>query len=52
MRKEEKSLKEGLEKLSENQDNMSRKSDFAFWNRIGCLLSLADLKLAGFIGLL
>jgi hypothetical protein len=52
MRKEEKSLKEGLEKLSENPNNMSCKSAFAFWNRIGCLLFWADLKLTGFIGLL
>jgi hypothetical protein len=34
--KEENILKEGLEKLSENQDNMSRMSCLAFEILIGC----------------
>ena len=34
--KEEKILKEGLEKASENQDNMRRISCRAFWYSIGC----------------
>lgn len=34
--KEEKILKEGLEKASENQDNMRRISCRAFWSPIGC----------------
>jgi hypothetical protein len=34
--KEEKILKEGLEKTSENQDNMRRISCLAFWYSIGC----------------
>jgi hypothetical protein len=34
--KEEKILKEGLEKASENQENTRRISSLAFWNRIGC----------------
>jgi hypothetical protein len=33
--KEEKILKEGLEKASENQDNSGRISYLAFWHRIG-----------------
>ena len=41
MTKDEKILKEGLEKPSENQDNMNRKSVLAFCNSMGCLLSLA-----------
>ena len=35
-RKEEKILKEGLEKASENQDNMRPISSLAFWYPIGC----------------
>jgi hypothetical protein len=50
--KEEKSLKEGLEKASENQDNMYGTSCLAFWNRIGCSPFRANLKLDGFISLL
>jgi len=34
--KEENNLKEGLEKLSENKDNIDCRSDFAFLNLIGC----------------
>ena len=41
MTKDEKILKEGLEKVFENQDNMNRRSVLAFRNSIGCLLSLA-----------
>lgn len=52
MMKEEKFLEEGLEKWSENQDNVVCRSAFAFWNRISCLLSLANLKLCEIIGLL
>jgi len=33
---EEKILKEGLEKASENQDNTGRISSLAFWHRISC----------------
>ena len=36
MIKEEKILKEGLEKASENQDNMRPISCLAFWYPIGC----------------
>ncbi len=36
MIKEEKNLKEGLEKLSEKKDNMSRISCLAFSILIGC----------------
>jgi len=50
--KEEKSLKEGLEKAPENQDNMKQTSSFAFWNLIGCSPFRANLKLDGFISLL
>jgi hypothetical protein len=50
--KEEKSLKEGLEKASWNQDNMNWTSCLAFWNRIGCSPFWANLKLRGFISLL
>jgi hypothetical protein len=50
--KEEKSLKEGLEKASWNQDNMNWISCLAFWNRIGCSPFWANLKLGGFISLL
>jgi hypothetical protein len=49
---EEKSLKEGLEKASWNQDNMNWTSCLAFWNRIGCSPLRANLKLSGFISLL
>jgi hypothetical protein len=52
MIKEEKSLKEGLEKASENQDNMNQTSFFAFWILIGCSPFRATLKLRGFISLL
>jgi hypothetical protein len=34
--KEEKILKEGLEKLSEKKDNMLQSSCLAFWIFIGC----------------
>jgi hypothetical protein len=34
--KEEKSLKEGLEKLSEKKDNMLQISCLAFWMLMGC----------------
>jgi len=34
--KEEKSLKEGLEKLSEKKDNMLQISCLAFWILMGC----------------
>ena len=50
--KEEKSLKEGLENASWNQDNMNRTSFWAFRNRMGCSPFLANLKLGGFISLL
>jgi hypothetical protein len=50
--KEEKSLKEGLEKASWNQDNMNWTSCLAFRNRIGCSPFWANLKLGGFISLL
>jgi hypothetical protein len=36
MTKEEKILKEGLEKLSEKKDNMFRISCLAFWILMGC----------------
>jgi len=36
MTKEEKILKEGLEKISEKQDNSFWISCFAFWLFIGC----------------
>jgi len=49
--KEEKSLKEGLEKASWNQDNMNRTSCLAWGIRIGCSPFQANLKLAGFISL-
>jgi hypothetical protein len=49
---EEKSLKEGLEKASWNQDNINWTSCLAFCNRIGCSPFLANLKLGGFISLL
>jgi hypothetical protein len=51
-RKEEKSLNEGLEKASRNQDNMSRTSCLAFGIRIGRSPFRANLKLAGFVSLL
>ena len=50
--KDEKSLNEGLEKASRNQDNMNRTSCWASWNRIGCSPFRANLKLGGFISLL
>ena len=50
--KEEKSLKEGLEKASRNQDNMNKTSGLALGIRIGCSPFQANLKLAGFISLL
>jgi hypothetical protein len=50
--KEEKSLKEGLEKASWNQDNMNGISCLAFVNRTGCSPFWANLKLGGFISLL
>jgi len=49
--KEEKILKEGLEKASENQDNTRRISSLAFWHRIGCP-PLAGSKPADLIGFL
>jgi hypothetical protein len=49
--KEEKILKEGLEKDSENQDNTRRISSLAFWNPIGCP-PLAGSKPADLIGFL
>jgi hypothetical protein len=49
--KEEKILKEGLEKDSENQDNTRRISSLAFWNRIGCP-PWAGSKPADLIGIL
>jgi len=52
MMKQEKILKEGLEKLSENQDNVVCKSAFAFLNRIGCPPFFGQLKVRDFIGLL
>jgi hypothetical protein len=52
MMKQEKTLKEGLEKLFENQDNMVCKSAFAFLNRIGCPPFFGQLKVRDFIGLL
>ncbi len=52
MIKAEKSLQEGLEKASENQDNMNKTSFLAFWNRIGCSPLWANLKRGGFISLL
>jgi hypothetical protein len=50
--KEEKSLKEGFEKASWNQDNMNWKCCLAFWNRIGRSPFWAKLKPGGFISLL
>jgi hypothetical protein len=50
--KQENILNDGLEKASENKDNMNRISCLAFDNPIGCPPCLANLKLAGFIGLL
>jgi hypothetical protein len=47
--KEKKSLKEGLEKASWNQDNMNWTSCLAFGIRIGCSPFQANLKLGGFI---
>jgi hypothetical protein len=42
--KEEKILKEGLEKLSEKKDNMLRISCLAFWILIGCSLFRAKVS--------
>jgi len=50
--KAEKSLKEGLEKAPENQDNMDKISFLAFLNSIGCSPFRANLKLWGLISLL
>jgi hypothetical protein len=50
--KEENILNEGLEKVSEKKDNMNWISCLAFGNPMGCPPCLANLKLAGFIGLL
>jgi hypothetical protein len=36
MMKDEKSLNEGLENDSENQDNMDCRSFLPFWNLMGC----------------
>jgi hypothetical protein len=44
MMKEEKNLKEGLEKLSEKKDNMFRISCLAFSILIGCSPSGAKLS--------
>jgi len=49
MMKEEKILKEGLENLSENQDNVVCKSAFAFWIIIGCTPFLAKVIIERFL---
>ena len=46
MTKEEKILKEGLEKVSEKKDNMDWISSLAFLNSIGCSPFWAKVKLA------
>jgi hypothetical protein len=45
MIKDEKILKEGLEKVSEKQDNMDCKSSFASWSFIGCSPFWAKISL-------
>jgi len=50
--KAENILNEGLEKASEKKDNMNWISCLALGNPMGCPPCLANLKLAGFIGLL
>ncbi len=50
--KEEKILKEGLENVPRNQDNMNKTSCLALGIRIGCSPFQANLKLGGFISLL
>jgi len=46
MTKEEKILKEGLEKVPEKKDNMDWISSLAFLNSIGCSPFLAKVKFA------
>jgi hypothetical protein len=46
MTKEEKILKEGLEKVSEKKDNMDGISSLAFFNSIGCSPFWAKVKFA------
>ena len=50
--KEVNNLKEGLEKLLENKDNMNCRSVFAFLNLISCPAFWAVLKLFDLISLL
>jgi hypothetical protein len=50
--KEVNNLKEGLEKLLENKDNMNCRSAFAFLNLISCPPFWAVLKLFDLISLL
>jgi len=50
--KEVNNLKEGLEKLLENKDNMNCRSVFAFLNLISCPPFWAVLKLFDLISLL
>ena len=46
MTKEEKILNDGLEKVSEKEDNMDWISSLAFFNSIGCSPFWAKVKLA------